>query len=78
MLRYTDLRFRPEVQLSDENLRTFYNQLAAKDDHIQSFEASRADIEKVLTDQQTMQALDRWLGMTRSDTAIFYREAVFQ
>ena len=78
MLRYTDLRFRPEVQLSDENLRTFYNQLAAKGDHPQSFEASRTDIEKLLTDQQTMQALDRWLGMTRSDTAILYREAVFQ
>jgi hypothetical protein len=78
MLRYTDLRFRPEVQLSDENLRTFYNQLAAKGDHLQSFEASRTDIEKLLTDQQAMQALDRWLGMTRSDTAILYREAVFQ
>ena len=78
MLRYTDLRFRPEVQLSDENLRSFYNQLAAKGERLQSFEASRADIEKLLTDQQAMQALDRWLGMTRSDTAILYREAVFQ
>ncbi len=78
MLRYTDLRFRPEVQLSDENLRAFYNQLASKGDRLQSFEASRNDLEKVLTDQQTMQALDRWLGMTRSDTAILYREAVFQ
>jgi hypothetical protein len=78
MLRYTDLRFRPEVQLSEENLRSFYNQLAAKGDRLQSFEASRTDIEKLLTDQQAMQALDRWLGMTRSDTAILYREAVFQ
>jgi hypothetical protein len=78
MLRYTDLRFRPEVQLSDENLRSFYNQLAAKGDHLQSFEASRTEIEKLLTDQQAMQALDRWLGMTRSETTILYRDAVFQ
>jgi hypothetical protein len=78
MLRYTDLRFRPEVQLSDENLRSFYNQLAAKGDYLQSFEASRTEIEKLLTDQQAMQALDRWLGMTRSETTILYRDAVFQ
>jgi len=78
MLRYTDLRFRPEVQLSDENLRSFYNQLAVKGDHLQSFEASRTEIEKLLTDQQAMQALDRWLGMTRSETTILYRDAVFQ
>jgi hypothetical protein len=78
MLRYTDLRFRPEVQLSDENLRAFYNQLVQKGDPVRSFEASRTEIEKLLTDQQTMQALDRWLGMTRSETTILYREAVFQ
>jgi hypothetical protein len=78
MLRYTDLRFRPEVQLSDENLRAFYDKLAQKGDPVRSFEASRTEIEKLLTDQQTMQALDRWLGMTRSETTILYRDAVFQ
>lgn len=74
MLRYTDLRFRPEVQLSEDQLRAYYTKLAPA----QTFEASRNDIEKLLTDQQTMQALDRWLGMTRSETAILYREAVFK
>jgi hypothetical protein len=78
MLRYTDLRFRPEVQLSDENLRAFYDKLAQKGDPVRSFEASRTEIEKLLTDQQTMQALDRWLGMTRSETTILYRDAVFE
>jgi hypothetical protein len=83
MLRYTDLRFRPEVQLSEESLRAFYDTLAAKGDRNppaagQSFEASRNDIEKLLTDQQAMQALDRWLDMTRSETPILYREAVFK
>ena len=70
MLRYTDLRFRPEVQLSEETLRAFYDKLAEREivTRLQSFEASRNDIEKLLTDQQAMQALDRWLGMTRSET----------
>jgi hypothetical protein len=66
------------VQLSDENLRAFYDKLAQKGDPVRSFEASRPEIEKLLTDQQTMQALDRWLGMTRSETTILYRDAVFQ
>ena len=74
MLRYTDLRFRPEVQISEEALRAYYDKLAPP----QSFEASRGDIEKLLTNQQTMQALDRWLEMSRSETAIIYRERAFQ
>ena len=74
MLRYTDLRFRPEVQISEEALRSYYDKLAPP----QTFEASRGDIEKLLTNQQTMQALDRWLEMSRSETAIVYREGAFQ
>lgn len=74
MLRYTDLRFRPEVQISEDALRAYYDKLAPP----QSFEASRGDIEKLLTNQQTMQALDRWLEMSRSETAIAYREGAFQ
>jgi hypothetical protein len=74
MLRYTDLRFRPEVQLSEETLRAYYNKLNPP----QTFEASVGDIEKLLTDQQTMQALDRWLEMARSETVIVYREGVFK
>ena len=78
MLRYTDLRFRPEVQLSEETLRAYYDKLAEKGVPPQTFEASRGDIEQLLTDQQTMQALDRWLAMARSETAIVYREGAFQ
>ena len=74
MLRYTDLRFRPEVQLSEETLRAYYNKLNSP----QTFEASVGDIEKLLTDQQTMQALDRWLEMARGEVAIVYREGAFK
>ena len=37
-----------------------------------------ANIEKLLTDQRVTQALDRWLGTTRSETQILYIEAVFK
>ena len=74
MLRYTELRFRPEAQVPEEAVRAYYDKLAPP----QSFAASRGDIEKLLTNQQTMQALDRWLEMSRSENAIVYREGAFQ
>ena len=82
-MRFTDLRFRPEIQLSDEEVRDFYNTLAAewrqKDpDKVPTFEASRGQVEKLLMDQRTAQALDRWLGTQRNETQILYREPVFQ
>jgi len=82
-MRYTDLRFRPEIQVSDDDIHDFYNTLAAewrqKDpDKVPSFEASRDQVEKLLTDQRTAQALDRWLGTQRNETQILYREQVFQ
>ena len=83
MLRYTDLRFRPEVQISEAAARDFYAKLATQANDGQaaagrSFEESRAQIEKLLTDRQVMESLDRWLKMTRADSHIVYRETVFQ
>jgi hypothetical protein len=74
-LRFTELRFRPEVQLSEDELRDFYNTLAKP---APSFEESRAQVEKLLTEQREMQALDRWLGMARTSVQILYREQVFK
>jgi hypothetical protein len=45
---------------------------------VPTFEASRDQIEKLLTDQRVTQALDRWLGTTRSETQILYKESVFK
>ncbi|MBZ5601080.1 MAG: hypothetical protein LAO79_02115 [Acidobacteriia bacterium] len=82
-MRFTDLRFRPEVQLTDEDLHEYYDRLVIewrkKDpEKVPTFEASRDQVEKLLTDERTTQALDRWLGMQRSETQILYREQAFQ
>ncbi len=82
-LRFTDLRFRPEVQLTDEDLHEYYDSMAAQwrrsnAAQVPTFEASREQIEKLLTDQRVTQALDRWLGTTRSETQILYKESVFK
>jgi FKBP-type peptidyl-prolyl cis-trans isomerase (trigger factor) len=82
-LRFTDLRFRPEVQLSDDDLHEYYDTMAvqwrrANPTQVPTFEASKDQIEKLLTDQRVTQALDRWLGTTRSETQILYKEDVFK
>lgn len=82
-LRFTDLRFRPEVQITNEDLQDYYDSMAvqwrrANPAQVPTFEASRDQIEKLLTDQGVTQALDRWLGTTRSETQILYKEDVFK
>jgi hypothetical protein len=82
-MRFTDLRFRPEIQLSEEDLREFYDTLAAEwkrknPAEVPTFEASRDQVEKLLTEQRVAQALDRWLGAQRSETRILYKEPVFK
>ncbi|HUA86850.1 MAG TPA: hypothetical protein VMB85_23495 [Bryobacteraceae bacterium] len=81
-MRFTDLRFRPEVQISEEDLRDAYHSLIAgappNGKPAPSFEASREQLEKLLTDQRTAQTLDQWLETRRSATQILYHQQVFQ
>jgi hypothetical protein len=82
-LRFSDLRFRPEVQISDEELSAAYDKYAAqwRASHSgapPSLDDSRADLEKLLTDQRATEALDKWLETARQKRHVEYREAAFQ
>ena len=83
-IRFTEMRFRPEVLLSNDELTDYYtNTLVAKWKRenlspIPSFEESRATVERLLTDERMMQSLDRWLGASRTERRILYREDVFK
>lgn len=82
-MRFSDLRFRPEVQFTDEELRELYLSLASEwkrknPGKTPAFEEHREEVEKLLTEQRIAQALDRWLGAQRSETQILYRESVFK
>jgi hypothetical protein len=82
-LRFTDIRFRPEIDISEDDLRDFYKQLSEEarkrgDTNIPTFEASRDDVEKFVIGQRITIALDRWLGAQRTQTQILYRDQVFQ
>jgi hypothetical protein len=82
-LRFADLRFRPEVEISDQDLRAAYDKFVAdwRASHKEppaSFDDSRASLEKLLTDQRTTQSLDQWLETARMEKHVDYREPVFQ
>ncbi len=78
MLRYTDLRFRPEVQYTEQDLREFQTSLARGATPAPDFEQNRLQLEKLYVDQRLMQALDSWLEMVRHSARVVYREAAFQ
>ena len=82
-LRYTELRFRPEVQFTDNDLHELYATLVAEwkkkgEQKVPGFDESRDQLEKLLTDQRTSQALDKWLTNQRTETQILYRDEVFK
>ena len=82
-LRFTDLRFKPEVEITDDDLRDAYNKFVddarkKESTKIPTFEAAHDDLEKLVVAQRISQALDRWLGAQRTQTEILYRDQVFK
>lgn len=81
-LTFTDERFGPDVQVSAEEIRSYYDHLARQPASaaapVPSFEDSREQIEKLLVGQKELEALDKWLTMARSAANIRYREKAFE
>jgi hypothetical protein len=78
---FTDLRFRPAVNVSEEELRAYYDELVRKQPGtaaVPPFEDSRADIERLLAGERVLKALDSWLETARAAVRIQYREKVFE
>ena len=81
LLDFVALRFRPGIQISEEEIREYYDlQLAPNTapEARPSFEEAHSRIEDILTEQRVNAALDRWLGQTRTQTRIIYKEDVFR
>ena len=81
-LTFTDLRFRPDVQVSAEEVRSYYDKLVQQPNSavapVPSFEGSRGQIEKLLVEQRVLDALDQWLAMARSMTSVRYHDKAFE
>jgi hypothetical protein len=81
MMRYTDLRFRPEVPITEQDLHEALAALTAKQPPSRpapDFEANRAQLEEFIMNRRVVEALDRWLVTIRAETQILYRDAAFQ
>ncbi len=80
-LTFTELRFRPGIQISDADLRKAYDELVPADQRNQpggSLEDNRRQLEELLTNRRVIQALDEWLENARMDLNIRYRRPVFR
>jgi hypothetical protein len=81
-LTFTDLRFRPDIQVSPEDIRSYYDKMTAQAGPaaapVPSFEASREQIEKLLIEQRVIEALDQWLATARSAANVRYRDKAFE
>jgi parvulin-like peptidyl-prolyl isomerase len=78
-----DRRFRPEIQVTEEEVRAHYDKLAgewkAKNAAVYpGFEASRGQVQELLINSHVSEALEKWLEMAREQTSIVYRDKVFE
>ena len=76
-------RFRAEVQVSEDEVKTRYDTFAKDLQQrnvpiIPGLEESHKRVQELLTDQKVSEALEKWLEMTREQSLIVYREAVFK
>lgn len=83
LLKFTDERFRPTVDVTTAEIRQYYRQQEEKWREqgvktIPSFEESRDAMEKALTEERVNQAMDRWLGDARTQMDIRFRNGAFQ
>ncbi len=82
VLRFIDQRFRPAVQVTDDEVRTYYNQHLAelKRDYPQnsSLEALQPKIRDSLEGERINQDFVAWLNEAPQRDHIEYRQGVFQ
>jgi peptidyl-prolyl cis-trans isomerase SurA len=76
VLRFIDARFRPGVQVSDEDARKYYD--AHRAQFKGSFDDARAQIVDVIAGGLVNQALEDWLASKRKEARIEFLEKALQ
>jgi len=75
LLRFVDVRFRPGIQIAEEDIRQYYEKNLKSSDG--SMEQYRDKIEQVLIQERIDQDLDRWLRRARERAKIEFRKDLF-
>jgi hypothetical protein len=83
LLRFIDYRFRPGIQISPADVQAYYRQQVSDWQQkgtkpIPTLEASRDQIEEILTQQRIDQALDQWIKETERQVPITYLDPTLQ
>jgi len=84
LLAFVDDRFRPAVQISDQDVQNYFDRvvepaaLAAHPGEPPKLDDYRDQVVKTLTGQRADEEMDRWLKEARARTAIVYHEEVFR
>ena len=77
LLQFVDLRFRPAVQVTTEDVEKYFQQHYAtktENGHPVALDPMRAQIESELTATRADEEMDQWLKDTRKQTAIVIRD----
>lgn len=83
-LRFIDIRFRPGVQVTDQEVRDYFDTtirpaaVAADPKHPPALDEYRDRIEDVLAGKRVDQDVDRWLDAARRRTRVEYRQGAFR
>jgi peptidyl-prolyl cis-trans isomerase SurA len=77
VLRFVDYRFRPGIQVPDDDIEAYYQQQLRKwkEQGVQpapSLSDERTQIEEILTQQQIDDSLDHWLVESRNQVPVRY------
>ncbi len=82
VLRFIEDRFRPGVQVSDEDVRSYYDQHQAESTTSGSgsntFEALEAKIRESLEGERINKSFEEWLKEARGRNRIDYRQGAFE
>ncbi len=83
LVPFIDVRFRPAVQISADDIKDYYeHELLPKwrslTERPPTLEEATPSIESILTSDRADHALDRWLGQMRTQTRIRFHPEVFR
>jgi hypothetical protein len=78
LLRFVDVRFRPGVQVSDEDVRAYFEKKVTPAAASASLDDVREKIEEVLISERVDRDLDQWLKLARQRVGVEYRKDAFE
>jgi hypothetical protein len=84
LLRFIDVRFRPGIQIGEDDIRKYFDEhmraalIAAHPGQMPSLDEHRASIIQTLAGEAADQQVEQWLTESRRRTHIQYHDEVFQ